>query len=240
MNNFNEESLLFEETIPGGWNFSHILKRGTSIRITDLDGGANVSALFYNRENFHERYNMADTLKAQYTSYLTKGHALYSDMGRILVSIIEDTYGWHDTITACSTPETNLKKYGDKKYQEYRNAYHRDAHTSLLTEISKYGMRLNDMHSMVNFFTRINIDNEGFLSYDQKNTAGSYIDLQAEMDTLVVLNSCPHPLNPMPEYDPKTIKISIWKSECPPEENPVYRSREENKRGFINTINYHK
>ena len=55
--------------------------------MTDVDGGANVSALFYNHEDRLERYNMADTLKAQHTAYLTKGFVCYSDMGRILCSI---------------------------------------------------------------------------------------------------------------------------------------------------------
>lgn len=239
MNTINEDTILLEETITGGWNFSHHLKRGTTLRITDLEGGANVSMLIYNSANFSERYNMADTLKAQFTSYLTKGHALYSDMGRILLSIIDDTCGWHDTITTCSTPETNLAKYGEKTYQEFRNAYYRDGRTSLITEISKYGMTLRDLHSNINFFTRIHVDNDGNLSYIPQTTPGTYVDLQAEMDSLVVINTCPHPLDPTPTYAPKPVKVSIRKAYCPIEENPCYARCEQNKRGFTNTFNYY-
>ncbi len=240
MKQIDDQLILIEKIIPGGWNFSHTLKKGTALRLTDMEGGANVSTLFYNQKDVSERYNMADTLKAQFTSYLTKGHALFSDMGRILVSIIEDTCGWHDTMTTCSTSKTNAMKYGKKNYQEHRNNYFRNSHTSLLTEVSKYGMTLKDMHSMVNFFTRIDVNEAGDLNFVKQPNAGSYIDLQAEMDTLVILNTCPHPMDPGQEYKPKPIKITVWQSACPLEENPAYNLRDENKRGFINTINYNR
>ena len=78
-------SILWEETIQPGATWSHVLKRGTALRITDLEGGANVGAIFYNFECPVERYNMPDTLKAQHIARLTKGFVLYSDMGRILL-----------------------------------------------------------------------------------------------------------------------------------------------------------
>lgn len=240
MRKFNDDLILFETVIPGGWNFSHNLKKGTCLRLTDIEGGVNATGLIYNSENLAERYNMADTLKAQFTSYLTKGYAIYSDMGRILLSIIDDTCGWHDTMTACSTKQSNLEKYGEKNYQEFHNGYYRDAQTSLITEISKYGMTLRDLHSSVNFFTRINVDEKGDLSFAEQGKPGSYIDLQAEMNSLVVLNTCPHPLDTNPKYEPKPLKVTIWKADCGVEENPCYQKCDQNKRGFTNTINYFK
>ena len=74
------------------------MKRHQVLRITDTEGGANVSALFYNADELLERYNMPDTLKAQYTAFLTRGRVLISDMGRVLCSVVGDTCGWHDTM----------------------------------------------------------------------------------------------------------------------------------------------
>ena len=240
MKTINEELIILEEIIPGGWNFSHHLKKGTCLRLTDLEGGVNVSTLIFNSQNFTERYNMADTLKSQFTSYLTKGHALYSDMGRILLSIIDDTCGWHDTMTACSNPQSNSAKYGDKNYQEHRNNYYRNGLNSLITEISKYGLTVRDLHSQINFFTRININEDGNLLFANQGKPGAYIDLQAEMDTLVVLNTCPHPLDSNPNYEPKPLKVTIWKADCQLVENPCFLKCDQNKRGFINSINYYK
>ncbi len=81
----NETPILWEETIQPAATWSHVLKRGTALRITDLEGGANVGAIFYNFECPVERYNMPDTLKAQHIARLTTGFVLYSDMGRILL-----------------------------------------------------------------------------------------------------------------------------------------------------------
>src|SRR5579859_7749918 len=94
--------MLWEEVLPGGATWSHVLKRHTALRLRDMEGGANVGAMFYNAENPVERYNMPDTLKAQHIARLTKGFVLYSDMGRILCSISEDTCGWHDPLSGHS------------------------------------------------------------------------------------------------------------------------------------------
>src|SRR4028119_2481631 len=90
--------VLWEELIQPGATWSHVLKRGTAIRITDIMGGANVAAMFYNADLPVERYNMPDTLKAQHIARLTNGFVLYSDMGRVLCSVTGDTVGWHDVI----------------------------------------------------------------------------------------------------------------------------------------------
>ena len=87
----SESQLILEEPLRGGQMWSRVLRRGQTLRLTDVEGGAAVAALFYNAEDPSERYNMPDTLKAQYTAFLTAGRVLYSDMGRVLVSIIADT-----------------------------------------------------------------------------------------------------------------------------------------------------
>src|SRR6478752_9157459 len=94
--------LIVEEALRGGQMWSRILRRGQTLRLTDVEGGAAVAALFYNAEDPSERYNMPDTLKAQHIARLTKGFVLYSDMGRVLCSITQDTVGWHDPIGGCS------------------------------------------------------------------------------------------------------------------------------------------
>ncbi|MDU0458768.1 MAG: urea carboxylase-associated family protein [Geobacteraceae bacterium] len=237
---FEPSLIRFEELLPGGWNCSHVLKRGTALRLTDLEGGANVSALFYNAHNSQERYNMPDTLKAQFISRIGKGNVCYSDMGRVLVSVIDDSCGWHDTISGVSNAATNRRNYGERGYQEARNGYYRNGHDSLLLELSKYGMGKRDLTATVNFFTRIVVDEDGKLSFDGTNSvAGSHVDIQAEMDTLVVLCSCPHPMDPRPEYAPGPVRLTVWDSGVAPKENSCRSFCPQNERGFINTARYH-
>ena len=97
------------------------MRRGSALRFTDLSGGANLSALFYNAEEKLERYNLSDTLKAQHTAFLTTGNVCYSDMGRVLCSVISDSTGWHDTICGVTDDAMIAQKYGIKNYQTARN-----------------------------------------------------------------------------------------------------------------------
>ena len=73
------------ETLRGGQAWSRRLARHQRLRLRDVEGRACVSALFYNARDPLERYNMPDTLKAQFTAFLTAGRVLYSDMGRVLL-----------------------------------------------------------------------------------------------------------------------------------------------------------
>ena len=86
-------TLLRDEILPAGGHLSFVLKRGQTLRMTDIDGGANVSAIMLNAHEKSERLNLPDTLKGQHTARLTAGHCFYSDMGRVLAGITADTCG---------------------------------------------------------------------------------------------------------------------------------------------------
>src|SRR6201995_3493231 len=132
-------AVLWRDTIAPGASWSLILRRGKTLHIEDIEGGSNVAALFYNFDCLVERYNMPDTLKAQHTAHLTKGFVLYSDMGRVLCSITEDTCGWHDPLGSHNDAVAVKKKYGDSSYQRERNAWHRNTRDNFLVELAKYG-----------------------------------------------------------------------------------------------------
>ncbi len=229
----------FEEIVQPGANWSHVLKRGTTLRITDTEGSANVSALFYNSELPVERLNLPDTLKCQHTAKLTKGHCLYSDMGRVLVSITEDTCGWHDPLTGCSNEAGVKARYGERTYQQARNDRFRNGHDNFLVELAKHGLSERDLAMNVNYFQKVTSDENGRLRYVPGNSrAGSFVDLRAEMNVLVVLNTCVHPFDSAPVYAPKPVKLAVWTSPTPGADDFCRRSCSENERGFILTERY--
>ncbi|MDX1953134.1 MAG: urea carboxylase-associated family protein [Verrucomicrobiota bacterium] len=234
-----KEKVLFRETVQGGANWSHVLKRGTTLRIIDTEGGTNVSALFYNFELLSERYNMADTLKAQHISHLKEGCALYSDMGRILVSLPRDTSGWHDTISGHSTAEHLLRRFGQSSFQEQRNRFQRNARDNFLMEMGKYDLGLRDLVPNVNFFSKVSVTDTGELRFDASHArAGAFVDVRAEMNTLVILNTCVHPLATGRDYDPKPAELVVWSSGGPGPDDPVRKFRPENERGLLLTERY--
>jgi len=230
---------LWEETIRPGATWSHVLRRGTALRITDTEGGANVGAIFYNFDCPVERYNMADTLKAQHIARLTKGFVLYSDMGRILLSVVADTVGWHDPISGTSNRRLVEKKYGLATYQEVRNHCHRNGRDSFLVELAKWGLGPRDLMANLNFFSRVNVDSDGRIGFGANNSkAGDYIELRAEMNVLAILNTCQHPLDPNPKYQPRPVQLAICTVAAAGADDSCRISRPENGRGFTLTERY--
>jgi hypothetical protein len=83
------------------------LARGTRLRLIDLRGDACASLMVFNAEMPTERLNVADTVKVQWNAYLGAGKLLLSDMGRVLMSIVEDDAGTHDAFCGTSNAATN-------------------------------------------------------------------------------------------------------------------------------------
>lgn len=233
------ELVLWEEPLPGGCHWSGVLRRGNTLRLTDLEGTANVSALFYNHEVPAERYNMPDTLKAQHTAHLRAGCVCYSDMGRVLCSITEDSCGWHDPVCGALDAAAMEKKYGRADYQTQRNAMHRAGHEGLLIELAKWGLGRRDMVAPLNFFSKAVADGEGRLRFDNAHRQrGQHVDLRFEMNVLVVLSAAPHPLDPAPGYAPGPVVLTAWRSGTAGADDPCRRRCPENERGFLNTERY--
>jgi uncharacterized protein len=235
--NARVKDILFEDVVAPAATWSHVLKRGTSLRITDVDAGANVAAMFYNQDNPVERYNMPDTLKAQHIARLTYGNVLYSDMGRVLCSITHDTVGWHDPLSGCANAGLVEAKYGRARYQEMRNAHHQNAYDGFAVELAKYGLSTRDMVAPVNFFSKVVVNDRGDMRFVADHSSrGASVELRAEMNVLVVLNTCQHPMDPNPVYAPKQVQLSVMGSA--PVSDRCRTSCPENGRGFVLTERY--
>jgi uncharacterized protein len=227
------------ESLRGGQMWSRVLRRGQVLTLVDVEGGATPAALFYNASQPLERYNFADTLKAQHTAMLTRGHVLYSDMGRVLVSIIEDSAGWHDTFTGHMDRAASLAKYGPGSFQKLRNEQHRDTRSNFLIELGKHGLGARDIVPNVNFFAKLAPDAHGNLSWHAAREAGRRVSLRAELDVLVVLSNTPHPLDPATHYAPKPLALTIRQGPRDvPHDDLCRNACEQNRRGFQLTEDY--
>lgn len=237
---YPDRELMYTDELPGGAHWSMIIRRGITLRLTDLNGGANVGMIFFNPQNTLERYNAPDTLKCQHTFKLTRGHCLYSDMGRIFCSIVEDSVGWHDTVGGNLSTRALKKKYAVRNYQEARNDWTISGEHSFLVELAKYGLTRRDVPANVNFFSRVSPGDNGELAFDAENSAASdNIDLRFEMDTLVIMHTCPHPMNPAEQYPAKPIQYELRKAAAVAGDDICMTHCEENRRGFQNNALYH-
>jgi urea carboxylase-associated protein 2 len=226
----------WEALLPGGAHWSGVLRRGLSLRLLATGADANVAALFYSREQPLERYNMADTLKAQHTAHLTTGCVCYSDMGRILCAITADSCGWHDPLCGLTDPESITARYGPTSYQQQRNDRYVSAREGLTVELGKHGLGERDLVAGINFFSKVQVNDPGTLQLVPGHChAGDGVDLRFEMDTIVLLHSGPHPLAIGPTYAPPDIRLQVYRS-APIRPDDACRNRcPENERGYLNT-----
>ena len=229
-----------EAEIPAGAHWSMVLRRGQILRLIDKAGGLNVGMLLYNPADRLERYNAPDTLKCQHTFKLGKGHCLYSDMGRIFCSIIEDTVGWHDTVGGNLSQANMEQRWGKTAYQQQQNERTLSGEHGFMIELAKHGLGRRDMTANLNWFSRVFTDERGNLGFDPGNSKpGGAVDLRFEMDTLVILHTCPHPMNMAPDYPRKALTYQILKAEPVGEDDPCMNACPENQRGFQNNRLYH-
>ena len=234
------QEVLYRDILPGGKHWSMRMRRGTSLKLIDIEGGANLSMLFYNPENLLERYNAPDTLKCQHTFKLTKGHCLYSDMGRIFCSIVDDSLGWHDTVCGNSNRKLVEQKWGEKNYQSDRNNWRQNGNDAFLVEAVKYGLGKKDLAANLNLFSCVEPDDVGDLKFKQEHSkAGDSVTLRFEMDTIVLFHSCPHPLNPAESYPFKPVEYQILLSSDVEDDDLCKNACAENLRGFENNRLYH-
>ena len=229
----------YSTQLPGGKHVSFRLRRGLALNLKDELGGANVAMVMYNAENLLERYNTPDTLKCQHTFHLTTGHCLYSDMGRILASITRDDIGGHESICGNSGAEDVTRQFGARDYQNHRNDWHQNGHDAFLVELAKYGLTKADLPSNINWFNRCAIGDEGEISLDSSTSSkGQELTLRFEMDCLVLLHTCPHPLYEGDTYPQTCVSMSISDALAMRDDDVCMNSCQENRRGFENNRLY--
>ena len=101
--------------VEAGEPFVLEIRKGQIVRIVDLEGNQAVDTLFYNAHNYADRYSAQDTIREQRSLYLTTGTQLISAEGSVLLTIVADTCGRHDTLGGACAAESNMVRYALEK-----------------------------------------------------------------------------------------------------------------------------
>lgn len=189
----------------------YLLKRiakGSTLRITDLEGNQAADTLFYNAQNTAERYSAMDTIREQGNVYLTAGSMLLSNFCNPMLRIVADTCGRHDTLGGACATESNTVRYDLEKRCMHAC---RDSWMLAIAENESLGLTKRDITHNINFFMNVPITPEGGLTFEDGISApGKYVELEAEMDILVLVSNCPQLNNPCNGYNPTPVEINIW------------------------------
>jgi len=207
MSSLQPETALKSFVVNAGEPFVHEIGRGQIVRIVDLEGNQAVDTLFYNARDYSDRYSAQDTIREQENIYLTAGTRLISTEGNVLLTIVADTCGRHDTLGGACAAESNMVRYAIEK--RFMHA----CRQSFLKGIQhwKNGLEKRDITSNINFFMNVPVTPDGGLTFaDGVSEAGKYVELRAEMDVLMVISNCPQLNNPCNAYNPTPVQILIW------------------------------
>ena len=197
-------------TVKAGDPFLCEIGRGARVRIVDLKGNQAVDTLFYNAKDYSERYSAQDTIRSQGNIYLTTGSRLISTAGNVLLTIVADTCGRHDTLGGACAAESNMVRY------EVGKRYMHACRNTFLKGALAWGRGLDkrDLTSNINFFMNVPVSAAGRLSFeDGISEPGKYVELRSEMDTLMVMSNCPQLNNPCNGYDPTPVEVLIWNAD---------------------------
>jgi len=198
---------IYTAGIPGGEPWIHEVRKGQFLRIVDLHGNQSVDTLFYNSHDYLDRYSAQDTIRWQRNLYVTTGTRLISTRGSVLLTVVADTCGRHDTLGGACANESNMVRYDiDKRHMHSCRA-------SFLKGIADWGrgMVKQDIAANVNFFMNVPVTPNGMLTFeDGISEPGKYVEMRAEMDVLVLISNCPQLNNPCNAYNPTSVQVLIW------------------------------
>jgi urea carboxylase-associated protein 1 len=197
--------VVHDEVVPARAPWSRVIVAGQVLRIVDLEGNQAVDCILYDAHDTDDRYSAPATIVRQRNIFLTTGSELVSSEGNVLMTIVADTCGRHDTIGGACSRESNTLRYGHHTYHQHACV------ENFLHDHGRRGMTKRDMVSNINWFMNVPVEADGTLGIvDGISAPGKYLDLQAERDTLVVVSNCPQVNNPCNGFDPTPVRMVVF------------------------------
>lgn len=205
--------VVWEETLGDGAYCSHRLARGARLRLADAVGDACATLMVHSALAPAERLNVADTVKVQWGAYLGPGSLLLSDMGRVLMSLEEDTSARHDAL--CGP--------------------HPASRARLVLALAKHGLGRRDLPPAMTLFTGVRVEPDGGLTLQGVRAPGTHVTLRAEMDVIVSLVNAPHRLDDRSGHACSPLRLTAWQGAPTAPDDPLRSSTPERLRAFQNT-----
>lgn len=202
------ENTVVREVVDAGDYYIGVVKQGETLRILDLEGNQAADTLFFNANDPSERYSAMDTIREQGKVYLTSGSQLRSNENHVMLEIVADTCGRHDTLGGACATESNTVRYDLEKRCMHAC---RDSWMLAIAENPQYGISKRDISHNINFFMNVPVTPEGGLTFEDGISApGKYVELTAMMDVIVLISNCPQLNNPCNGYNPTPIEYLVW------------------------------
>ena len=202
------ESAIYRKTVLAGDYWLEVVKAGQTIRLLDVEGNQAADTLFYSAADPSERYSAVDTIREQGNVFLGLGTKLISTDGNVMLTIVADTVGRHDTLGGACATESNTVRYDLEKRTMHAC---RDSWMLAVAERPEFGLTKRDITHNINFFMNVPVTADGGLDFaDGLSAPGKYVELRAEMDVIFLISNCPQLNNPCNAYNPTSVDVLIW------------------------------
>lgn len=196
--------VLYDFTIPARAPWSHVVRKGQTLRIVDLEGNQAVDCILYSAADPAERYSASETVVAQRNIFLNVGTVLMSNEGNPMMTVVADTVGRHDTSGGACSCESNTLRYGHHTKHQHACV------ENFVLALGRRDLGKRDVVGNINWFMNVPVEADGALGIvDGISAPGKHVDLRAEMDTLVVISNCPQVNNPCNGFNPTPVRVTI-------------------------------
>lgn len=161
-----------------------LLRAGQRLLVVDPQGEQVADLVAFDRDDHAEWLSSGRSLDYAGTIYLTRGHTLYSNRSRPMLTILEDGVGRHDFLfTPCSRDTFRIL---------YDN---HDPHPSCLDNLTagleRFGIGADAVPTTFNVFMNVEVLPDGRLRIDPpRSRPGDGILFQAARDLVVGLTAC--------------------------------------------------
>ncbi|MBW0270481.1 urea carboxylase [Nocardia sp. MH4] len=198
-------AVVLAQRIPTGGYANVVLGRGTRVRLADPAGTTCAHLFLLRAEAPWERLNVADTVKVPWQAYLSTGHPLLSDQGRVLATVVADSSGHHDTL--CGPGAAG------------RHQLHLAG--------AKQGLAPRDIGPSVSLFRGVRVEADGGLVPTGNAPAGTAVDLLIHLPVTLLVANAAHPLDDRPTGD---LDVLAWAAptERATNDDPEYRRAVDN------------
>ena len=129
-----------------------------------------------------------------------------SNFGNVMLDIVADTCGRHDTLGGACSAESNTVRYAIEKRHMH------SCRDNFLTALARsdFGITKRDLPSNINFFMNVPVTPAGKLTFEDGLSApGRYVEMRAVMDVMVLISNCPQQHNPAAGFAPTPVEVVI-------------------------------
>lgn len=200
----NDNSIIKSFTIPPKEYCALELKKGQTLRFTDVAGKQVVDVVFFNLNNLEEKLSCIITKVLNKTWKLTTGHFLYSQLCNPMLEIVDDSVGVHAFTGRYCSDDLNFFRYGLRGT--------RNCEDNLTKAVSPYGLKKEDLvEACCCFFMNLVYEPDGTCEIcEPLSQQGDYVELLAKMDLIVAISNCPQDSNPCNAFNPTPMEVTVF------------------------------